>query len=201
MHFSTLAIVATIVVAASAQTEKYPFKPNGPCIQACLVKAGKGLMPNYSLDENSPYFMESLKLDHERENPKYQDMMVNAGICMGPCPVEEQELYRQQFQDKVKWYQTAKASAGNGGNGGAATATTTAASSSSTSATVPPSTGGVVAPTGSAVPSSAASSAPSSGPSSATGSKPTEAPKSSASAVASGLVGVTAALLSAIALL
>ncbi|KAF9283177.1 hypothetical protein BGZ68_005505 [Mortierella alpina] len=191
MRFLTVAAVVSVVAVASAQTAKYPFKPDGPCVEACTLKAGKGLFPNYTHDENSPYWLESLGLDHDRSHPQYQKMMMDGGMCMGQCPLAEQELFRAQFQAKTEWYQKAKSGTGEpqptGGNGGAATSS--AAPARPTSAAP---SGATAAPVASGAPSASAPA----------GGKPTEAPKSGAVSVASSMVGVAAAaLLSAVALL
>ncbi len=70
-------------------------------------KAGKELFPNFTHDQSSPYFLQSLAYDHDRAHPKYRDMMMSAGMCMGACPKVEQDLYRAQFQAKTVWYQNA----------------------------------------------------------------------------------------------
>ncbi|CAO3567541.1 unnamed protein product [Mortierella alpina] len=187
MRFLTVAAAVSVVAVASAQTAKYPFKPDGPCVEACTVKEGKLLFPNFTHDENSPYWLESLGYDHDRKHPQYTDMMMKAGMCMGACPVAEQELFKSQFQAKTEWYAKAKSGAGqpepSAGNG---------ASSAAPAPTTRP-TGTSVAP----VPSGAHGSA-----TAPAGGKPTDAPKNGAVSVASGMVGVaTAAFLSAIALL
>ncbi|KAF9966944.1 hypothetical protein BGZ70_000686 [Mortierella alpina] len=183
MRFLTVAAVVSVVAVASAQTAKYPFKPDGPCVEACTLKEGKLLFPNFTHDENSPYWLESLGYDHDRKHPKYTDMMMKAGMCMGPCPLAEQELFKSQFQAKTEWYAKAKSGAGqpepSAGTGGSSVAPTRP-------------TGASVAP----VPSGAHGSA-----TAPAGGKPTEAPKNGAVSVASGMVGVAAALLSAVALL
>lgn len=48
MRFSVVAIVAAVVVVASAQelNPLYPFKPNGACVDKCLVVSGATSTPN-----------------------------------------------------------------------------------------------------------------------------------------------------------
>ncbi|KAG0199116.1 hypothetical protein BGX28_007543, partial [Mortierella sp. GBA30] len=110
------AVAVSAIAAASGQTARYPFKPDGPCVEACTIKVGTSLFPNFTHDENSPYWMESLSYDHDRSHPKYQEFMMNAGMCMGQCPVTETDIFRAQFQAKTEWYQKAKAEVEAGGN-------------------------------------------------------------------------------------
>ncbi|KAF9955311.1 hypothetical protein BGZ72_003834 [Mortierella alpina] len=107
MRFTIVAVAASLIAAASAALPKYDFKPDGPCVEACTLKAGKELFPNFTHDQSSPYFLQSLAYDHDRAHPKYRDMMMSAGMCMGACPKAEQDLYRAQFQAKTVWYQNA----------------------------------------------------------------------------------------------
>ncbi|KAF9943185.1 hypothetical protein BGZ75_001782 [Mortierella antarctica] len=196
MRFLTVAAAVSVVAVASAQTEKYPFKPDGACVEACTLKEGKLLFPNFTHDENSPNWLESLGFDHDRSHPKYSTMMMNAGICMSACPVPEQELFRAQFQAKTEWYQKAKSGAGKpepttGGDGGA--------SATSVRPTTAPTGASVAPPAASGSPAASGAHGSASAPA---GGKPTDAPRSGAVSVASGMVGVAAAaLLSAVALL
>ena len=157
-----------------------------------LQKAGKDLFPNFTHDENSPYWLESLGYDHDRSHPKYSTMMMNAGMCMGACPAAETDLFRAQFQAKTEWYQKAKSGTGQPQPTAAPSAAPTSAAARPTGATPAPS-GASAAPVASGAPSSASAPA---------GGKPSDTPKSGAVSVASGMVGVAAAaLLSAVALL
>ncbi|KAG0252603.1 hypothetical protein BG011_006876 [Mortierella polycephala] len=104
MRFSAIAIISAVVAVASAQTEGYPFTPNGECVAACLVKAGTGLFPNFSSDPNSPYFIESLSYAHDRGTPKYTAFMTASGMCIGGCPKEEQDHYLADNEAKSDWY-------------------------------------------------------------------------------------------------
>ncbi|KAF9334074.1 hypothetical protein BG006_002738 [Podila minutissima] len=126
MHFSVIAIVAAVAAVASAQEVNplYPFKPNGACVNKCLVDVGNKMLPGqFTQDPTNPNFMASLALGHDRGTPKYSMYMGETGPCYAKCPVEEQDLYKSQFQAKAAWYMSKKAElAGNG----TTTTTTTA---------------------------------------------------------------------------
>ncbi|KAG0333963.1 hypothetical protein BG004_000615 [Podila humilis] len=115
MRFSIVAIVASVVAVVAAQEAPlnplYPFKPDGPCVKACNEEAGKSLFPEYTEDPASPKFLESMSYGHEKGTPKYTAYMGKAGMCMGKCPQEEQNLMRQQFNAKAAWYAEKKAAA------------------------------------------------------------------------------------------
>ncbi|KAF9301388.1 hypothetical protein BGZ74_006767 [Mortierella antarctica] len=125
MRFSVVAIVAAVVAVASAQEVNplYPFKPNGACVNKCLVDVGNKMLPGqFTQDPTNPNFMASLALGHDRGTPKYSNYMGETGPCLVKCPIEEQNLYSSQFQAKAAWYASKKAElAGNG-----TTTTTTA---------------------------------------------------------------------------
>ncbi|KAG0360022.1 hypothetical protein BG005_011715, partial [Podila minutissima] len=93
----------------------YPFKPNGPCVSGCTNKVGKSMFPNYSEDPKSPYFIQSLSYTFESGSANTGKFMTDAGICMSACSLEEQQLYRDQYQAQKAWYQANK-NAGGGGN-------------------------------------------------------------------------------------
>ncbi|GJJ77129.1 hypothetical protein EMPS_09488 [Entomortierella parvispora] len=133
MRFSTIAIVASIVAAASAVD--YPFKPNGACVQTCLDSVGKDMNPNFTSDPNSPYFMESLSYAHDRGTPKYITYMTKTGMCISKCPQDQLDLYNAQYQAKADWY------AANKNGGTAASGSATAPAPSTTSGTTPKPTG------------------------------------------------------------
>ncbi|KAF9968939.1 hypothetical protein BGZ73_009008, partial [Actinomortierella ambigua] len=86
----------------------YPFKPEGPCVSACTNEAGKSMFPNYSEDPMSPYFIESLSYSYERGSPKTIEFMTKAGMCMGKCPKPELDLYSEQYNGKLAWYNANK---------------------------------------------------------------------------------------------
>ncbi|KAG0087229.1 hypothetical protein BGZ93_011081, partial [Podila epicladia] len=92
----------------------YPFKPNGPCVSGCTNKVGKSMFPNYSEDPKSPYFIQSLSYTFESGSANTGKFMTDAGICMSACSLEEQQLYRDQYQAQKAWYQANK-NAGGGG--------------------------------------------------------------------------------------
>ncbi|KAG0195690.1 hypothetical protein BGX28_000866 [Mortierella sp. GBA30] len=172
----------------------YSFKPDGACVEACTMTTGKAMFPNFTHDKTSPYWMESLGYDHDRSHPKYQEFMMNAGMCMGACPTEEADLFRAQFQAKTEWYQKAKTGGGNCGNGGDGSTGGSGGDGSNGGAGGLPATTGTLGNTISAAGATATS----------TGSavvSPTGAPQNSASAVASGILSIAAALLSTVALL
>ncbi|KAF9420801.1 hypothetical protein BGZ94_009036 [Podila epigama] len=93
----------------------YPFTPNGPCVQACNDKFGKAQFPEFSEDPKSPYFLQSLALTFERGTPKTIQFMTDTGMCFATsqCPKAELDLYTNQYNDQLAWYQANK----NGGNG------------------------------------------------------------------------------------
>ncbi|KAK3837200.1 MAG: hypothetical protein JOS17DRAFT_669599, partial [Linnemannia elongata] len=86
----------------------YPFKPNGQCVAGCTNKVGKSMFPNYSEDPKSPYFIQSLAYTFESGSPNTVKFMTDAGMCMGPCPIEELNLYRQQYDAQKAWYNANK---------------------------------------------------------------------------------------------
>ncbi|KAF9138347.1 hypothetical protein BG015_002406, partial [Linnemannia schmuckeri] len=97
----------------------YPFKPNGQCVAGCTNKVGKTMFPNYSEDPKSPYFIQSLAYTFESGSANTVKFMTDAGMCMGPCPVDELNLYRQQYDAQKAWYNANKnGNGGGGGNGG-----------------------------------------------------------------------------------
>ncbi|KAG0076993.1 hypothetical protein BGZ93_004129 [Podila epicladia] len=126
MRFSVVAIVATVVAVVSAQelNPLYPFKPNGACVNQCLLDTGNKMLPGqFTQDPSNPNFMASLALAHDRGTPKYSAYMGETGPCIAKCPTEEQNLYTSQYTAKTAWYASKKAElAGNG----TTTATTTA---------------------------------------------------------------------------
>ncbi|KAF9903604.1 hypothetical protein EC991_003516 [Linnemannia zychae] len=92
----------------------YPFEPNGPCVSGCTIKAGKALLPEYSEDPTSPYFIQSLGFSFESGSPNTQKFMIDAGTCMGACPQAELDLYLKQFPDQKAWYLANKNAVING---------------------------------------------------------------------------------------
>ncbi|KAF9318305.1 hypothetical protein BG003_011537 [Podila horticola] len=133
MRFSVVTIVATVVAVASAQelNPLYPFKPNGACVDKCLVDVGNKMLPGqFTEDPANPNFMASLALAHERGTPKYTAYMTETGPCIGKCSAEEQALYNSQYQAKNAWYASKKAElAGNGTTTSAPAPTATGAAS------------------------------------------------------------------------
>ncbi|KAF9298933.1 hypothetical protein BGZ88_003439, partial [Linnemannia elongata] len=91
----------------------YPFKPNGQCVAGCTNRVGKTMFPNYSEDPKSPYFIQSLAYTFESGSPNTVKFMTDAGMCMGPCPIEELNLYRQQYDAQKAWYNANKSGGGN----------------------------------------------------------------------------------------
>ncbi|KAG0283489.1 hypothetical protein BGZ96_012107, partial [Linnemannia gamsii] len=88
----------------------FPFTPNGPCVAACTLQAGRSLNPNYSEDPKSPYFWQSMAyyfVPGSNDNNKF---MTSAGFCMVPCPQSELDLFQNQFSAQVKWYNANKPS-------------------------------------------------------------------------------------------
>ncbi|KAG0004359.1 hypothetical protein BGZ79_009503 [Entomortierella chlamydospora] len=189
MRFSVIAIVAAIAAVAHAQTDYYPFKPNGACVKSCLLTVGQKMDPQFTDDPTNPYFIASLAYAHERGTPKYIAYMTETGPCIGKCPADEQALYNLDYPAKNDWYVAHK-------NDAAATASATAPASSTTSAAAGSST-----TFGSSQPTSASSSAANAASSSSTTATPTNTNKDNGagSLAASSLVGA-AVLLSAAAL-
>ncbi|KAG0309703.1 hypothetical protein BGZ98_009461 [Dissophora globulifera] len=122
MRFSALAVLAAVVAVANAQTDAYPFKPNGPCVAKCLLDVGKTMYPDFTDDPTNAHFLESLGYAHDKGTPKYITYMTNTGMCIGSCPKEELDLYNSQYQAKADWYASKK---------GTTTSPTAAASPSS----------------------------------------------------------------------
>ncbi|KAF9347019.1 hypothetical protein BGX34_003463 [Mortierella sp. NVP85] len=114
MRFSVVALVAAVAAVANAQSDAYPFKPNGPCIKNCLDTVGKKMFADFTDDPANPNFMASLALAHERGTPKYTSYMTDTGMCFvnSKCPQEEQDLYSQQYEAKNEWYQKNKNAGG-----------------------------------------------------------------------------------------
>ncbi|KAG0380543.1 hypothetical protein BGX24_007398 [Mortierella sp. AD032] len=106
MRFSVVALVAAVVAVASAQelNPLYPFPPNGECIDACLIKVGKDMMPNFTNDPASPDFLASLAFAHERDTPAYKKYMGTTGPCVGRCPADQQQAYLKGYEAKAAWY-------------------------------------------------------------------------------------------------
>ncbi|KAF9358632.1 hypothetical protein BGX26_001261 [Mortierella sp. AD094] len=193
MRFSVIAIVAAIAAVAHAQTDYYPFTPNGPCVKSCLLTVGKKMDPKFTDEPTDPYFITSLSYAHERQTPKYIAYMTETGPCVGKCPMEEQTLYNLDYPKKMDWYLAHK-------NGGTPPATTSASAGLTSSTAAGGST-----TSGSSKPTGTSSSA---GPNATNGTSSTSAPANTTptnkgsgagSLATSSLVGA-AALLSAVAL-
>ncbi|KAG0275386.1 hypothetical protein BGZ95_008842 [Linnemannia exigua] len=108
MRFSVVALVAAVVAVASAQDAPlnplYPFPAEGACVEACLVKIGKNMMPNFTRDPASPDFLASLAFAHERDTPAYKKYMGETGPCIAKCPAAEQGQYMKAYDAKAAWY-------------------------------------------------------------------------------------------------
>ncbi|KAG0230394.1 hypothetical protein B0O80DRAFT_495785 [Mortierella sp. GBAus27b] len=104
MRFSVVALVAAVAAVANAQSDAYPFKPNGPCVAECLLSVGKKMDPNFTDDPTSPNFISSLSYAHDRGTPKYTTYMSETGQCIMKCPAAEQELYKEDYEAKATWY-------------------------------------------------------------------------------------------------
>ena len=139
--------------------------------------------------------MESLGYDHDRSHPKYSEFMMDAGMCMSSCPAVETDLFRAQFSAKADWYQKAKSSGGNCGTGGDGSGGSGGNGGNGGGAGGLPSTTGAL---GNATVSATGPVATATEP--AVGS-PSGTPQNGASALASGIFSIAAALLSAVALL
>ncbi|KAG0260905.1 hypothetical protein DFQ27_003271, partial [Actinomortierella ambigua] len=71
--------------------------------------AGKFFFPMYDdVNENGPFFLESLSYNYERGTPKAITFMNKAGPCFATCPMPEQDLYRAQYPQKLAWYNANK---------------------------------------------------------------------------------------------
>ncbi|KAF9960165.1 hypothetical protein BGZ65_012688 [Modicella reniformis] len=104
MRFSVFALVASIAAVANAQSDAYPFKPNGACVASCLLTVGKKMYPDFTDDPTNNNFLTSLSYAHDRGTPKYMSYMSDTGPCIGKCPLEEQNLYKEQYDAKNTWY-------------------------------------------------------------------------------------------------
>ncbi|KAG0198193.1 hypothetical protein BGX28_008342 [Mortierella sp. GBA30] len=98
-------------VPSNAFDPSFPFQPNGPCVENCLVTIGKKMYADYTTDPKSPNFLKSLSYETTRGTIDYMQFMKDAGMCMVACSAAEQDLYKKQFQAKVDWYQAAKTAA------------------------------------------------------------------------------------------
>ncbi|KAF8935624.1 hypothetical protein BGZ52_008607, partial [Haplosporangium bisporale] len=68
---------------------------------------GNKMMPGvFTSDPANPNFLKSLGLAHDRGTPKYTAYMTDTGTCFlsSGCPMAEQNLYREQYIAKAKWY-------------------------------------------------------------------------------------------------
>ncbi|KAF8977577.1 hypothetical protein BGZ46_007268 [Entomortierella lignicola] len=164
MRFSVIALVATVAAVANAQTDYYPFQPNGACVKSCLLTVGKDMDPKFTDEPTDPYFISSLYYAHERGTPKYIAYMTKTGPCIAKCPQAEQDLYNKDYPPKNDWYLAHK-------NGGAATSSGAASPSATSSGAV---TNGTATTSASA--------------------KSTNAGSGAGSLAASGLVGAVALL-------
>ncbi|KAG0268105.1 hypothetical protein BGZ95_002622 [Linnemannia exigua] len=109
MRLSAVAIAASLVAVANAQSAYFPFPPEGPCVQACSDRVGKTRFPEYNdIDEYGPRFIESLSYTFESGSDKTREFMMEVGMCQGVCPSAENQLYSKQYADKRAWYNTNK---------------------------------------------------------------------------------------------
>ncbi|KAG0239383.1 hypothetical protein BG011_003941, partial [Mortierella polycephala] len=46
------------------------------------------------------------------------EFMTKAGMCMGKCPMDELDLYNEQYPAQLEWYLANKNAAGGGSDGG-----------------------------------------------------------------------------------
>lgn len=100
------------------------------------------MFPNWSMDPNSPYFMESLEFPHNRGTPAYTTFMGKTGMCNSKCPMDEQNLYKEQYQAKNDWYVAQKSASTATGSASVPTKTSAPDSKSTNAAS------GVAASTG-----------------------------------------------------
>ncbi|ORX89955.1 hypothetical protein K493DRAFT_305332 [Basidiobolus meristosporus CBS 931.73] len=81
-YFAAKSLAGLAVALAVSASEYFPFKYPTPCITECSVKAGQELMAHYTQDSSSPYFMESLGLLCDSENPDQVSFMVKSAECI-----------------------------------------------------------------------------------------------------------------------
>ncbi|ORY07641.1 hypothetical protein K493DRAFT_295445 [Basidiobolus meristosporus CBS 931.73] len=81
----------------------YPVSPMPQCIENCNIKAGKGLMAEYTRDPKSSDFINSLELEC-KQGPRRMTFMKDAGLCMSSCSSDDQMQYATLYPSTCKWY-------------------------------------------------------------------------------------------------
>ncbi|KAF9026788.1 hypothetical protein BGZ52_005868, partial [Haplosporangium bisporale] len=105
MRLSAVAIAAALVAVAHAQSDYFPFAPEGPCIATCNDQAGKSISADFnSVDEYGPTFIKSLSYYFESGSENTVKFMSESGACMFSCSQSEQTAFRAQFAAKKAWY-------------------------------------------------------------------------------------------------
>ncbi|KAG0372017.1 hypothetical protein BGX24_000856, partial [Mortierella sp. AD032] len=105
MRLSAVAIAASLVAVANAQSAYFPHPPEAACVAACTDRIGKAMFPEYNdIDEYGPHFIESLSYSYEIGSPNTLKFVPEVGKCFVACTGAELGKYGMQYSAKKAWY-------------------------------------------------------------------------------------------------
>ncbi|KAI8056516.1 uncharacterized protein B0P05DRAFT_591311 [Gilbertella persicaria] len=103
----TLATVAAAVTTVSASVNgcnpSYNVTSSGTCFTNCNVQAGSAYVSGWTMDPDSPLFIQSLSIMCNKGTSEYLAFMTKAGICMVNCP-DDPTLFNTEFAGACAWY-------------------------------------------------------------------------------------------------